>query len=98
MISISRYLSFTAAVLIACGAVFQLPLIVLLLAKLGIVRPQTLRRQWRYALLIMMIAAALITPTTDVATMLLMTIPMLALYEASIWIATLVAPKRDRDA
>jgi len=81
-------------VLLACGAVFELPLAIGLLAKIGIVHATMLRRKWRHALVIMMIAAAILTPTTDVATMILMVVPMLALYEASIWVAGFAAPRR----
>ena len=98
VISISRYLSFTTMVILACGIVFQLPLVVGLLAKLGLVKPQTLRRQWRHAVVIMAVAAALLTPTTDAATMLLMVVPMLALYEASIWVAACATRRRTSNA
>jgi sec-independent protein translocase protein TatC len=93
VISISKYVSFTVAVILACGTVFQLPLVIFLLAKLDLVRPRTLRSKWRHAVVAMTVAAALLTPTTDVATMLLLVVPMLALYEVSIWIAGLAAPK-----
>jgi len=98
VISINRYLSFTTMVMLACGVMFQLPLAVFLLAKLGLVRPQTLRRRWRHAVLGIVVVGALLTPTTDVATLLLMTVPMLALYELSIWVATWAAPRSRDDA
>ncbi len=93
IISISKYLSFTVAVILACGMVFQLPLLIFLLAKLDLVKPRTLRSKWRHAVVAMVVAAALLTPTTDVATMLLLVVPMLALYEVSIWIAGVATPK-----
>lgn len=95
VISINSYLSFTTMVILVSGAVFQLPLAVLLLAKLGVVSPRTLRQQWPYAVVTMAIAAAVLTPTTDAATMLLMVVPMLALYEVSIWVAA-IATRRKR--
>lgn len=94
VISISRYLSFTTTVIVACGAVFQLPLAVFLLATLGFVNAATLRRKWRHAVVIMTLTAAILTPTTDVATMLLMVVPMLALYEVSTWVAAIASRKR----
>lgn len=101
VISISRYLSFTAAVILACGLVFQLPLLIFLLAKMDLVRPETLRSKWRHAVVVMAAAAALLTPTADAATMLLLVAPMLALYEISIWIAGAASPRgrkrRQRD-
>jgi sec-independent protein translocase protein TatC len=98
VISIGRYLAFTTMVILASGVVFQLPIAVLMLAKLGIVTPQTLRRKWRHALVTMVVVAAILTPTTDVATMLLMTVPMLALYEISIWVAVLAVRRKRPDA
>jgi len=87
MISISRYLSFTTMMIFACGLTFQWPLAVFFLAKIGVVRPQSLRRKWRHAVVVIGVAAAVLTPTADVATMLLLVAPMLVLYEVSIWVA-----------
>ena len=89
VISVSRYLSFVLMILLACGVIFQLPLIIWMLAKLRVVTAAGLRRKWRHAVVAMTIAAALVTPTTDIATMLLLVVPMLALYEVSIWMAAL---------
>jgi sec-independent protein translocase protein TatC len=97
VISISQYLSFTTTVLLVCGMVFELPLAIFLLAKIGVLNAATLRRRWRHALVAMAIAAAVLTPTADIATMVLMLIPMLALYEVSIWAARIAAPRRCRD-
>ena len=96
VISINRYLSFTTAIILACGGVFQLPLIVYLLTKMGLLTPQWLRKQWRMAVMSMVVAAAIITPTTDAATMLLMTLPMLLLYEISIWISAAASRKKEK--
>jgi sec-independent protein translocase protein TatC len=97
VISISRYVSFTTMIILVSGVVFQLPIAVLMLARLGVVNPHTLRRKWRHALVTIVIAAAILTPTTDVATMLLMTVPMLALYEVSIWVAALAMRRKRPD-
>jgi sec-independent protein translocase protein TatC len=92
MISVSRYLSFALGLLIACGAVFELPLVIVLLAKLGAVTPQLLRQQRGLAIVIILVVAALLTPTTDALSLLLMALPLLALYELSILLARLVRP------
>lgn len=97
VISISKYLSFTTMVLLACGAVFELPLAVALLARLGVVTPLMLRQQWRHAVVAILVAAALLTPTTDVATMVLLVVPMLALYELSVWVAGFAMRRRCDD-
>ena len=93
MISISAYSSFATAFVLAFGLVFQLPVVVLLLARLGIVTPASLAAGRRYALMAIVVAAAVLTPGTDVFSQVLMAAPTYLLYEASIWIARLVAPK-----
>jgi sec-independent protein translocase protein TatC len=98
VISISRYLAFTTLLIMACGIVFELPLGVFVLARLRVLSAATLRRQRRAAALVMAIAAAILTPTTDVATMVLMTLPMLLLYEVSIGVAQFAAPGKDDHA
>lgn len=90
-ITISRYLGFTASFLLATGLVFELPVAVFLLSKIGLLTPQRLLRQWRAAVLAMAVAAGLLTPTPDLIDMLLLLAPLLALYGFSIgvcWLAT----------
>lgn len=87
VISVSRYLSFTALVIVATGLVFELPLAVWCLARIGVVTHAALRRRWRHGLLGVVVAAAVLTPTTDVVTLLLMALPLLVLYEVSVWVA-----------
>lgn len=94
VISIADYVSFVTGLLWICGLVFQWPLVVLILARLGLVTAPGLRRMWRQALVGMLAAAAVITPTTDVTTMVLLTLPMLGLYELSIWLAAWVGRQR----
>ena len=84
VISISEYLSFTLAVILACGVVFEWPLAVFFLTKLGVLSPKLLQDKWRVAFLGIVVAAAVITPTQDVFSLLLMTLPLLALYGVSI--------------
>lgn len=93
MISVSRYLSFTTTILLVTGAIFELPLVILVLAKLGLVTAQGLSRRWSLAILAMAILAAVMTPTTDAITMLVMMVPMLVLYAASILIVARVRPR-----
>jgi sec-independent protein translocase protein TatC len=84
VISIDRYLSFAIGLLGWCGAVFELPVVIFVLAKVGIVTPEWLRQQRPIAILLLVIASALMTPTTDVVNQLLLVLPMVLLYEASI--------------
>jgi len=83
MISISEYVGTVAAFLFACGVVFQLPVIMFFLAKLGVVTPRLLWRNQRVAIVIIAVAAAILSPP-DVFSMVLMGIPLLVLYELSI--------------
>lgn len=94
VMSVSRYLSFTTMVILSCGAAFQLPLVMFILARLGLVSAAMLRRKWRHAVVAIVVAAAILTPTADVATLLLLVVPMLALYELSIWVMGVAASRR----
>jgi sec-independent protein translocase protein TatC len=93
MLAISPALSFLMAFILAFGLVFQLPVVVVFLARLGFVSPATLAAGRRYAALGIAVLSALLTPGTDVISQLLMAVPTYALYEISIWLARLVAPK-----
>ena len=96
VISISHYLSFTAAVVLSCGVLFELPVLVFFLTRLGILSPKLLREKWRVAFLGIVTAAALLTPTQDVLTLLLMALPLLGLYGVSILVATVAVPETKR--
>ena len=94
VMSVSRYLSFTTMVILSCGLAFQLPLVMFILARLGLVNSTMLRQKWRHAVVAIVVAAAILTPTADVATLLLLAVPMLALYELSIWVTGFSASRR----
>ncbi len=87
VISIERYLSFTTTLLFWCGVVFELPAVLYLLAKANVVTPEWLRQQRPYAILVLVIIAAVVTPTTDPVNLCLLAIPLVLLYELSIVIA-----------
>ncbi|MFC1620817.1 twin-arginine translocase subunit TatC [Candidatus Omnitrophota bacterium] len=86
MISVGKYVSFVCMLTLVFGLVFQLPLIILLLTKTGIVKPQTLAKNRKYAILVIFIVGAILTPP-DVITQCLMAIPLIALYELSIFLS-----------
>lgn len=94
MISVEEYLSFALKLLIAFGLVFEMPLFAYFLAKMGLLTPDMMRRQRKYAVLAIFVAAALLTPP-DVFSQCLMAAPMLLLYEASIYVAAVSRKKRD---
>lgn len=89
MLSVSKYLSFVIMLVLIFGVVFELPVAVVLLTKLGVVTPQALAKNRKYAVLAIVVAAAVLTPTPDAFTQVLMAVPMYALYELSIWMSRL---------
>jgi sec-independent protein translocase protein TatC len=92
MISVGAYVSFSVRLFIAFGAIFQLPLVVVLLTKLGILTPQMLSKNRKYVIVVSFLVAAILTPP-DVFTQVLMAVPLLALFEVSIWLARWAAPR-----
>ena len=80
--------------MLACGVVFQMPTLVFFLARVGAVTAGFLVRNTKYAILIIFVVAAVLTPTGDPATLTLMAAPMIVLYGLSIVIAWLVAPRK----
>ena len=83
-LSVDRYFSFVLMLCFAFGLFFEMPLVMLLLGKAGIVNARLLRRYRRYAILAIVTAAAIITPTTDAYTLTLLAGPLMILYEVSI--------------
>ena len=81
------YYSFSTLTMLAMGIGFQVPIGILAVTRLGIVTPQQLRKNRRYAILVIAILAALL-PTIDPVTLLLEMVPLILLYELSIWLAT----------
>lgn len=84
MISVERFISFSSAMIFAFGIAFEVPVILLGLNKKGIVKSKTLTRTRRYAILVITIASAIITPTPDVYNMMLLAVPAYILYEIGI--------------
>ena len=94
MLSMKDYLSFSAKLLLAFGLVFELPLVLTFLARLGIVTVPFLRKNRKYALVIFFIGSAILTPP-DVISQVMMAFPLMLLYEISIWGAILFGKKKD---
>jgi sec-independent protein translocase protein TatC len=88
---ISEYLAFSSRLLLAFGAIFELPVLAFFLAKVGVLTPQQLIASWRYAIVAIFVVAAILTPP-DVASQLLMAGPLLVLYLISIGVAYLARP------
>jgi sec-independent protein translocase protein TatC len=90
-IRISEYLTFASRMLLAFGVTFELPVVTFFLARLGIVTHRMLLGMGRYAIVVIFIVAAVLTPGPDVASQLLMATPLLILYALSIGVAYLAA-------
>lgn len=93
LLAVGPTLSFLMAFVLSFGFVFQLPMVVVFLAQLGLVSPATLAGGRRYAIVGIVILSAFLTPGTDVVSQMLMAVPTYLLYELSIILARFVAPK-----
>ena len=91
--SMKEYLAFSAKLLLAFGLVFELPLVITFLAKLGIVSVDFLKKNRKYALLLFFVFAAILTPP-DVVTQIMMALPLMVLYEISIIGAKIFGKKK----
>jgi sec-independent protein translocase protein TatC len=98
LISINEYFDFILIVLLGLGVIFELPVLIFFLALFGIVTPKFLWNNVRYAILIIAIVAAIITPTPDATTMLIFMAPMVGLYFLGIGVAALVVRSKAKRA
>src|SRR5208337_3631496 len=96
MISINEYFDLILMVLLGLGLVFELPILIFFLSLFGIVTPKFLWHNFRYAILIIAVVAAIITPTPDAQTMLIFMLPMVLLYFVGIIVSAAVVRKRNK--
>lgn len=96
-IRIGNYTNLVLTLLFWMGIVFEIPVVLFFLSKIGVVTPEFLARQRRYAIVIAFILGALITPTFDPINQTLVALPIIALYEISIWLAKLGGKNRDKN-
>ena len=92
---ISDYLSLLSTMTLACGVTFQLPMIAFVLSQVGVLTPAFMREYRRHAIVVILILAAIITPSPDMISQLLVTLPLLALYEVSIVVSARVNKRRE---
>jgi sec-independent protein translocase protein TatC len=92
------YFTFMALFILAFGVVFELPVVLVLLAKVGVIDDKFLKKNRRWAIVILAVAAAVITPSQDAFSMLAMFIPLYILYEVSVVLARFVQPKPESAA
>ena len=94
----STYIGFVTGILFWIGVTFEFPLVVYVLTLMGIIKPQVLLKQWRIAVVVIAVAAAAITPTTDPINMSLVMGPMIALYFISVGLGYLALFSRKERA
>jgi sec-independent protein translocase protein TatC len=92
--TVQEYFSLSLRLLIAFGVIFELPIFMVMLAKIGVVDTAFLRKNRRYAILLAFVIAAILTPTPDVVNQLLMAVPLVVLYEISIGAVWLLGRKK----
>lgn len=92
VISVGKYTSFLFGLILAGGVLFELPVVMVALAKLGFVTRETLLRHARTAVVIILFAAAILTPSPDAFTMLILAVPIIALYFGGIVLVGFVKP------
>lgn len=93
--SIASYIGMVKTSVIASGLFFELPIIIYFLTKLGLVTPSFLRKYWRYAVVIILIVSAIVTPP-DVVSQVIVAVPMLIIYEISILISRIVYKNQNK--
>jgi sec-independent protein translocase protein TatC len=92
--TIDSYVTSVATLTLVSGIVFQLPIVIFVLATIGIITARFMREKRRYAIIIILIIAMLVTPTPDITTMIVISIPLFALYEVSISVAARVEKRK----
>jgi sec-independent protein translocase protein TatC len=94
MITIGEYTQLFLSIVLGMGLIFEMPILIFFLSLMGIVSPAFMWKHFRYAILIIFIIAAIVTPTPDIVNMCIFAAPMLALYVFSIGVAWVVHPKQ----
>lgn len=97
MPSMGDYMGFSSTLMLAFGVVFELPLVIIVLARFGIVSPSFLRKYRRYAIVGFFIISAILTPSPDAVSQCIMAVPLCVLYELSIFGAVFVAKKKEEE-
>ena len=94
LITVGSFISFAGMLMLAFGICFQLPVAAYFLGRIGLINPTILRKGRRYAVILILIFAAILTPSPDVATQLMLAVPLYLLYEVSIIIVRFTGKNR----
>jgi sec-independent protein translocase protein TatC len=98
MLRATDYFDFITLIMLAMGIIFQMPAITYVLARIGIVSAEFLISSWKIAIVVILIVAAVVSPTADIPNMMLFAMPMMGLYVISIFIAWFFGKKRQKDS
>jgi sec-independent protein translocase protein TatC len=93
---LSSYIGMLRASVLACGLIFELPILIYFFTKIGLITPAFLRKNRKFALVIVLSLSAIITPP-DIASQIIVSIPVLILYEVSIWISKWVYRRQQKE-
>jgi len=91
--TLDSFISIVTLLTLAAGIVFELPIVVYFLSKIGLITPKFMRQYRKHSVLVILVVAAVITPSPDITSQMLVAIPLYFLFEISIWISAAVAPK-----
>ena len=97
-INLQSYVSMVTVTTLITGVVFELPVVVFFLSKIGLLTPGFMRKYRKHAIVLVFIAAAIITPSTDMVTQTLVALPLLLLYEVSIFVSAVQAKKIQKNS
>ena len=95
VITVDDYLSFATKLIVGMGLVFETPILIFFLTRIGLVTPAFLMRHFKYAVLLIFIFAAIITPTPDMVTQSALALPMILLYLLGVGVSWMFKPRRD---
>ena len=93
MVTVDDYFSFASTIILACGIVFETPILIFFLARMGIVTPAFLMQKFKYAVVLSFVIAAIVTPTPDMVTQAALAVPMILLYLIGVGVAFLFGKK-----
>jgi sec-independent protein translocase protein TatC len=96
MVTVDDYFSFASTIILATGLVFETPILIFFLARLGIVTPAFLMQKFKYAIVLSFVVAAVVTPTPDAVTQAALAVPMILLYLIGVAVAYLFGQKHDQ--
>lgn len=95
MVTVDDYFSFASTIILATGLVFETPILIFFLARLGIVTPAFLMQKFKYAIVLSFVVAAIVTPTPDIVTQAALAVPMILLYLIGVGVAYVFGKKHE---